>query len=588
MSIIDTLLPGSINLSAISSPDDIRPLTIEQLESLADALRAPLIARLAAHGGHAGPNLGFLEATIALHYVFNAPVDKIVFDVSHQTYVHKMLTGRIDAFINPERYGEVTGYTNPGESPYDIFALGHTSTSVSLATGLAKARDIKGTHENVIAVIGDGSLSGGEAFEGLDYAATLKSNFIVIVNDNQMSIAPNHGGIYENLSLLRQTNGTADCNLFRAMGFRYLYVGYGNDLRSLVKAFSEVKDSDIPIVVHINTTKGHGLPVAEKHKEAFHFSAPFNPKTGALSTPANPDNYIDIFTSHMLDRMANNPGLCVLTAGTPGAIGFYPDRREAAGSRFIDVGIAEEQAVAMASGLANAGCNPVFGVCGTFLQRAYDQLSQDLSINRNPATIVTFYGGVWGMNDMTHLGFFDVPMISNIPGILFLAPTNVEEYLAMLDWAITQRVTPVVVRTPSGKVVHAEGEVEKDYANAGYLTVEQGRGIAIIAAGDFFTIGRQAAGIMRGRGLNPTLINPRVISHLDTDTLDNLRDYQAVITLEDNTLDGGLGQKIAAYLSGSAVTVHTLGLPKAFPDRYKASDLLASCGLTPEAIASLV
>ena len=572
MSIIDTSLPGSINLSAISSPDDIRPLTIEQLESLADALRAPLIARLAAHGGHAGPNLGFLEATIALHYVFNAPVDKIVFDVSHQTYVHKMLTGRIDAFINPERYGEVTGYTNPGESPYDIFALGHTSTSVSLATGLAKARDIKGTHENVIAVIGDGSLSGGEAFEGLDYAATLKSNFIVIVNDNQMSIAPNHGGIYENLSLLRQTNGTADCNLFRAMGFRYLYVGYGNDLRSLVKAFSEVKDSDTPIVVHINTTKGHGLPVAEKQKEAFHFSAPFNPKTGALSTPANPDNYIDIFTSHMLDRMANNPGLCVLTAGTPGAIGFYPDRREAAGSRFIDVGIAEEQAVAMASGLANAGCNPVFGVCGTFLQRAYDQLSQDLSINRNPATLVTF----------------DVPMISNIPGILFLAPTNVEEYLAMLDWAITQRVTPVVVRTPSGKVVHAEGEVEKDYANAGYLTVEQGRGIAIIAAGDFFTIGRQAAGIMRGRGLNPTLINPRVISHLDTDTLDNLRDYQAVITLEDNTLDGGLGQKIAADLSGSAVTVHTLGLPKAFPDRYKASDLLASCGLTPEAIASLV
>ena len=520
--------------------------------------------------------------------MFNAPVDKIVFDVSHQTYVHKMLTGRIDAFINPERYGEVTGYTNPGESPYDIFALGHTSTSVSLATGLAKARDIKGTHENVIAVIGDGSLSGGEAFEGLDYAATLKSNFIVIVNDNQMSIAPNHGGIYENLSLLRQTNGTADCNLFRAMGFRYLYVGYGNDLRSLVKAFSEVKDSDTPIVVHINTTKGHGLPVAEKHKEAFHFSAPFNPKTGALSTPANPDTYIDLFASHMLDRMANNPGLCVLTAGTPGAIGFYPDRREAAGSRFIDVGIAEEQAVAMASGLANAGCNPVFGVCGTFLQRAYDQLSQDLSINRNPATIVTFYGGVWGMNDMTHLGFFDVPMISNIPGILFLAPTNVEEYLAMLDWAITQRVTPVVVRTPSGKVVHAEGEVEKDYANAGYLTVEQGRGIAIIAAGDFFTIGRQAAGIMRGRGLNPTLINPRVISHLDTDTLDNLRDYQAVITLEDNTLDGGLGQKIAAYLSGSAVTVHTLGLPKAFPDRYKASDPLASCGLTPEAIASLV
>lgn len=589
MNIIENGDRNGFDIAAITSPADIRGLSLDGLYTLAAQLRAPLIEKLAAHGGHVGPNLGFLEATVTLHYVFDTPHDKLVFDVSHQSYVHKMLTGRIKAFLDPADYNDVTGYTQPTESPYDLFAVGHTSTSVALAAGLAKARDLKGGHERVVAVIGDGSLSGGEAFEGLDYGATLGSNFIVVVNDNQMSIAPNHGGIYANLKLLRDTNGTAECNMFRAMGYDYMYVEYGNDLRALVKAFRKVRACERPTVVHINTMKGEGLPVAEQNKEKFHFSAPFDPKTGTPLHPDNEESYIDIFGRHLLKRMAGDPDVCLLTAGTPGAIGFPPDRRERAGKQFIDVGIAEQQAVATASGLAKGGAKPVFGVCATFLQRAYDQLSQDVAINGTSAAFVTFYGGVWGMNDETHLGFFDVPMITDIPGIKFLAPTNTEEYASMLDWAIDQREMPVVVRTPSGHVLHAEGPVQTDWSDTRYEIVEQGEGnrVAIIAAGDFLPLGREAAELMRKKGIKPTVINPRILSELDTETLDSLKDYELVITLEDNSLDGGMGQKIAAYLGEAPVKVRCLGLPKAFPDRFNAAELLESRGLTPEKIAAL-
>ena len=587
MSIKDPNLPNGYDLSKIESPADIRSLSVDELYPLAAELRAALTRKLAAHGGHVGPNLGFLEATIALHYVFDTPEDKIVFDVSHQTYVHKMLTGRIAAFLDPAKYDDVTGFTEPRESPYDLFAIGHTSTSIALAAGLAKARDLKGEKENIVAVIGDGSLSGGEAFEGLDYAAKLDSNFIVVVNDNQMSIEPVYGGLYDNLARLRQTDGTDPCNYFRALGYRYIYVRYGNDLRSLVEAFRAVKGSTEPVVVHIDTDKGHGLPVAELDKEKFHFSAPFDPKTGALLHPSTAESYTDIFARHMLDRITNDPDVCLLTAGTAGAIGFDRDRRRAAGRQFIDVGIAEENAVATASGLAKGGCKPVFADPATFIQRTYDQLSQDVAINLQPATFVTLYASVWGMNDMTHLGFFDVPMISNIPGILFLTPTNAEEYIAMLDWAIDQKETPVVVRTPGGPVIHTDAPVDKDYSHVTYLTVERGEEVAVIAAGAFLSLGAQAVELMKQQGLRPTLINPRVLSHVDTEALDSLRDYRHVITLEDNALDGGMGQKIAAYLGDAPVKVHCLGLPKAFPDRYDPSELLERQGLTPAHIASL-
>lgn len=576
-----------MKIADIHSPADIKGKSIDELNQVCADFREALIKKLAARGGHVGPNLGFVEATVALHYVFDAPADKLVFDVSHQTYTHKMLTGRIEAFLDPAKYGTVTGYTNPRESEYDLFSLGHTSTSVSLASGLAKARDLRGERFNVVAVIGDGSLSGGEAFEGLDFASTLGSNFIVVVNDNQMSIAPNHGGIYDDLAELRRTNGAAPQNYFKSLGFRYIYVDGGNDLEQLIRAFRQVKDSDEPVVVHINTEKGMGLPVAEEHKEAFHYSAPFNPVTGEL-TVEQPRSYHDIFAEYMLARMAADPAIVTITAAVPGAIGFTPARRAQAGRQFVDVAIAEAQAVAMASGLAKGGCRPVFADPATFLQRTYDQLSQDVAINGTAPVFVTMYGGVYGMNDQTHLGFFDVPMISNIPGILFLAPTCAEEYVAMLEWAINQRERPVVVRTPGGGVVNRTGDFNVDYSTVGYEIVRRGKDVAIIGASTFLELALEAADRLKEQGVDATVINPRYLSHLDTATLDSLAGYRLVVTLDDSTIDGSLGQKVAAYLGRYGVVTRCLGLPKAFPDRYKASELLQQQGLTPDAIAALL
>lgn len=575
-----------MKLSDINSPADIRGLSLEQLTDLASRLREVLLRKLSARGGHVGPNLGFLEPTIALHYVFDTPHDKIVFDVSHQTYVHKMLTGRIEAFLDPAHYNDVTGYTNPAESPYDLFSVGHTSTSLGLASGLAKARDITGGHENIVAVIGDGSLSGGQAFEGLDFAGDMDTNFIVVVNDNQMSIAPNHGALYRNLALLRETNGTAECNYFKALGFDYIYVPYGNDLASLIKAFRSVKDTRRPVVVHINTMKGDGYAPAERHKEAFHYSAPFDLSTG--DTPTPPEMYTDIFARHMLGRMKADSRVVTITAGVPGAIGFNPARRGEAGESFIDVGIAEEQAVSMASGLAKAGCKPVVAEPGTFIQRAYDQLSQDVAINATPATFVTMYGGVWGMNDATHLGFFDVPMISDIPGITVLAPTCREEFTAMLDYAIDSTAGPVAIRAPWGRVVSRPGNYDIDYAAAPWETVRPGDGtVAIVGAGDFLPLALEAADLLEAEGMKPAVFNPRCLSRLDSEAIDALKGYSRVITLEDNSVEGGFGQKVATALSGSRAAVSVLGLPREFPDRFKAADMLVARGLTPEAIAAL-
>lgn len=577
-----------MNIADIKSPADIKNKSISELTQISTDLRKALITKLAAHGGHVGPNLGFLEATVALHYVFDAPTDRIVFDVSHQTYVHKMLTGRIAAFLDPAKYDDVTGFTDPDESKYDIFEIGHTSTSISLASGLIKARNLKGERYNIVAVIGDGALSGGEAFEGLDFASTEKSNFIVVVNDNQMSIAPNEGSLYDNLTLLRETNGTAEPNYFKSLGYDYIYVANGNRLEDLIEAFRKVKDTDRPVVVHLNTEKGMGLPVAEEHKEAFHFHAPFNVETGEALAKAPAVSYLGLFSEFMLSRMKADPLTVTLTAGVPGAVGFGPAERREAGRQFVDVGIAEEQAVAMASGLAKEGCTPVIAEPSTFIQRAYDQLSQDVAINRQPVTLVTFYGGVWGMNDVTHLGFFDVPMISNIPGWLFLAPTCAEEYLAMLEWAVNQKKMPVVVKTPTGAVVNRAGDFAVDYSTVGYETVRDGEEVAIIAAGDFLPMALEAAEIAAQHGLNPKVINPRYLCKVDTAALDALAGFRKVITLEDNSVSGGMGQKIAAYLSEIPVKVKVMGLPKEFIDRFNAKELLEQQGLTPEAIASLI
>lgn len=572
-----------IDLKSIHSPEDIKNLTLEELKDLSEELRANLMKKLSAHGGHVGPNLGVVEATVALHYVFDAPKDKIVFDVSHQSYVHKMLTGRIEAFIDPAHYDDVTGYTCPRESEYDLFEIGHTSTSIALAAGLAKSRDLEGGKENVVAFIGDASLGGGEALEALDFAPTLGSNFIVILNDNQMSIAENHGALYDHLAELRKTNGTAANNIFRALGYQYIYVEEGNDLQALIRAFKAARDTDHAVLVHINTVKGEGLPVAEAHKEEFHYTGPFNLKTGAPLVADESEDYGEIFARHLLIRMQDDPKVVTITAGTPGAIAFTPERRAEAGRQFVDVGICEQAATALCAGLAKGGCRPVFGVMATFIQRSYDQLSQDIAINNLPAVIVDFAGGVWGIPDMTHLGFFDIAMISNIPEFVFLAPVSAKEYLSMLDWAIEQTDHPVLLRTPGGPVVHSDRPVDVDFFR--YDVVEEGEQIAIIGAGSFFGIASEAASILRKQGLNPTLINPRNLSQLDEECLDTLKGYKTVVTLEDGILDGGFGQKVAAYLGDSPVRVITLGLKKEFLDRYDAAEVIKANGLTPEQVA---
>lgn len=583
---------NTIDLSEIKSPADIRNMNVAELSKLASELRATLLKKLSAHGGHIGPNLGMIEAVIALHYVFNTPEDKIVFDVSHQTYPHKMITGRMQAFTDPAHYDDVTGYTNPSESEYDLYSLGHTSSAVALAAGIATARDIKGENENVIAVIGDGSLSGGVAFEGLDYGATLGSNFIVVVNDNQMSIAENHGGIYENLKLLRETNGTAETNLFKAMGYDYRYVAYGNDLDSLIKAFKDVNGINHPVVVHINTMKGMGLPVAEADKETFHFSGPFDLKTGApLNEPEPndaPEDYSDLFAKGMLRRMKENNKVVTITAGTPGVLGFDKARRNEAGKQFIDAAIAEQSAVDIASGLAKCGIRPVVGFVSSFLQRAYDQFSQDIALNKQPATFVVFYGSMFGMNDETHLGFFDIALLSNIPDLLYLAPTCKEEFEAMLDWSVKQDKLPVIVRIPGAMAIsNPEIEILDDYSAPKYDIVRKGSDIALIGAGLMFGIMRQAADRLANEGINATLINPRNLSTLDTVTLDTLKDYKTVITAEDGIIDGGFGQKAASYLGMDSVKVINLGLPKEFLNRYNYTELQKRCGLTPEQIAHI-
>lgn len=576
-----------INLEEIKSPADIRTMTAEQLKQLAKEMRGSLIEKLSRHGGHVGPNLGMVDAIIALHYVFNTPEDKIVFDVSHQTYPHKMLTGRMEAFTEEAHYDDVTGYTNPSESEYDLFSLGHTSSAVALAAGLAKARDVKGEHHNVVAVIGDGSLSGGVAFEGLDYGATLGSNFIVIVNDNDMSIAENHGGIYADLRLLRNSNGEAEPNLFRSMGYAYRYVHNGNDIPSLIETFRAVKDIDHPVVVHINTEKGMGLPVAEAHKEQFHFSGPFDPRTGKPAN-AETEDYSDIFSDATLQLIDEDSRVVAITAGTPGVMGFTPDKRRRAGRRFVDVGIAEQAAVDVAAGLARGGARPVVGLASTFLQRAFDQFSQDIALNRQPATFVVFYGGLYGLTDETHLGFFDIALLSNIPGLNILAPTCREEFADMLRRTAVSSLVPTVIRVPSGSVVsRPDAHLLEDYSDVRYDIVRQGERVGLIGAGTFFPLMAEAADELAKRGVNATLINPRQLSKLDKETLDTLGGYDVIITAEDGIAEGGFGQKIASYLGQAPVKVINLGLPKAFLNRYNPRMIAEECNLTVPQIVAL-
>lgn len=574
-------------IEKINSPADIKGLSVKDLTVLASEIRSGLMNRLSKKGGHFGPNFGFVEATISLHYVFDSPRDKIVYDVSHQSYAHKMLTGRKDAFLSDDHFGDVSGYTNPEESEHDLFNVGHTSTSVSLACGLAKGRDLKGDKENIIAVIGDGSLSGGEALEGLDFASELESNFIIIVNDNDMSIAENHGGLYKNLKALRDSDGACECNLFKAMGLDYIYVAEGNDIEKLINAFSKVKDSDHPIVVHINTLKGKGYSPAEENKENWHWCMPFDEKTGESKFIGGIEDYGNLTCDYLLKKMKADERVVTVVAAVPTNIGFTEDKRKEAGKQFVDVGIAEEHAVAMVSGIAKNGGKPVFATHSSFFQRTYDQISQDLCVNGNPATLLVNTASVYGMNDVTHLGIFDIPMMSNIPNLVYLAPTSCEEYFAMLDWSIEQDKYPVAVRIPCNGVIHTNAPVDTDYSDLNkYMITKQGSEIAIIALGDFYQIGEELASLIAEKtGTVPTLINPRYITGIDAEMLEALKkSHSKVITLEDGILDGGFGEKIARFYGTTDVKVYNYGLKKEFIDRYSVDDILRENHLMPEQI----
>lgn len=574
-------------IEKINGPEDVKKLNIEEMAALAEEMRHALLKRASIHGGHFGPNFGMVEAIIALHYVFESPKDKMVFDVSHQTYPHKMLTGRKDAYLYEEHYDDVTGYSCPQESEHDHFTVGHTSTSVSLACGLAKARDLRGESANVIAIIGDGSLSGGEALEGMDFAAELDSNMIIVVNDNDMSIAENHGGLYSNLKLLRETNGQAECNLFKAMGLDYVYVDHGNDLRELIGAFKQVKDSKKPVVVHINTLKGKGYKPAEEHKEEWHWHLPFDIETGKSHFPEVED-YSSVTCEYLIEKMKQDPTVVAITSGTPTILGFTQEKRKQAGRQFVDVGIAEETAVALASGIAKGGGKPVYGVYSSFIQRTYDQISQDLCIDGNPATIVVYTGSVFGMTDVTHLGLQDIPMLSNIPGLVYLAPTTKEEYLSMLDWSVEQKEMPVAIKLPGGDMISDGREVKKDWSQLNtYEVTEKGSKIALIGLGTFYSLALQTAEMLEKKGIHATVINPYYITGLDEGLLEKLKaDHDTVVTLEDGILNGGFGEKIARFYGSSDMKVYNYGLKKEFLDRYDVNEVLKENHLTAEQIVN--
>lgn len=573
-------------LDKINTPQDVKKLTLEEMNTLAGEIREGILTRVNAIGGHLGPDLGIVETTIAMHYVFNSPVDKFVFDVSHQVYPHKMLTGRKEGFTHPLEHSEISGYFNPEESEHDPFIIGHTSTSISLATGLAKARDLKGEKYNIIALIGDGSLSGGEAFEGFNNASVLDSNFIAIINDNEMSIAETQGGLYKNLAELRNTKGQAENNFFKIFGFEYYYVEEGNDIKAMIDILQKVKDTQKPTVIHIHTLKGKGYEPAVEDKEAYHWQLPGFMNKNENSAPI--ETYDTITTDYILKKHEKDNTVIAISPSTPGAYGFTKDFRNKLDKNYTDVGIAEEHAVAYASGLAKNGAKPILAVLSSFIQRTYDQLSQDLALNNSPATILVCWGAISGA-DATHLGIFDIPMISNIPNIVYLAPTCKEEYLKMLDWSVEQTQYPVAIRVPYGNVISTGIEDTTDYSILNKFKVEeQGEKIALIGLGNFLQLAKEVRQELKKQlNINATVINPRFITGLDNELLENLKqNHSLVITLEDGVINGGFGEKISRYYGSSNMKVLNYGAEKEFTDRIPIDKLYEKYHLTKELIVN--
>lgn len=565
-------------LNKISGPKDLKKLSVPQMEQLADEIRTLIIEKDAVEGGHLGPDLGIVEATIAYHYVFDAPKDKIVWDVSHQTYPHKMLTGRALAWLDPDHYEDVTPYTNPDESPYDYYAVGHTSTSIALATGMAKARDLKGGHENIMALIGDGSLTGGLAYEGLNNAAVEPGNIVVVVNDNQWSIDENVGGLVSALARLRKSNGQDPVNPFTAMGFDYRYEAEGNNVAAMIKAFEAVKDVNHPIVLHINTLKGKGYQPAIDDEKSHHWVMPFDPKTDKSKAPANnAENPASVALDVVEDHIKAGEPIMAINAAIPGVFGLerikenYP-------VNYTDVAIAEQESVAFAAGFAKEGGTPVLFENSTFLQRAFDQLSHDVAANDLPVVMVVAGGGMSAASK-THLGIFDQVMISNLPNWIYLAPTSLAEEKAMLKWAISQKQHPVAIKLPT-KPVPAGTTTLNDFSKIKYQ-INKGKDVAILALGAMYPLGKQVA-----QATGATLVNPLAANVLDYKSLDQLaNDHKLVLTLEDNSIDGGFGQKVASYLA-SKTKVLNYGQKREYSDQKPLATIYQENHLTVDQLVN--
>lgn len=627
-------------LSSIHTPADVHALSAQQLRDLCLEIRATLLDYGKKHGGHIGSNLGVVELTVALHRVFDSPRDRFIFDVSHQSYVHKMLTGRAEAYLDQSRFDEVTGFTNPLESEHDSFVLGHTGTSISLACGLAKTRDMQrgaageSTIGNVIAIIGDGSLSSAIAFEGLNNAAEQGSNLIIIVNDNEMSIAEDFGGMYGQLAKLRTSNGMAELNLFKAFGLDYRYVEQGNDVDALVEVLNEVKDIDHPIVVHIHTTKGLGFNDETEADNGSDGCNQTNPQPHAgqceanhwqdpeasLGKPLDARKYYGEMAMASLERRFDNePGLVVISPATPGSNGITRDFRERAGAHYVDTGITEEHAAAFAAGIARAGGRPVLATSATFFQRTFDQLQQELALNHVPATLLIFGAGISGA-DNTHSGTFDMTMFANVPDVTCLAPSSGEQMLDMLAWATGPSEHGVMaIRMPGEQILALERAADMAFDPlqraeehdpavniAGacpfvrYQIVQPGRDVAILGLGNTMPLAAEITSALAENdeehaAITATLVDALQYSTMDAELLAMLADgHRLVVTLEDGQLEGGWGEKVTAFYANSSntkashVRVLNFGAAKEFTDRVPLGELNERYGLTSETIVSRI
>ena len=599
-------------LDSIDSPQDLKILSLEKLDRLADEIRQLLISFCRRHGGHLGSNLATIEPIIALHYVFDMPHDHLIFDVSHQAYTHKILTGRRRAYTDPESQEDLSGFTSPKESPYDDFMLGHTGTSIGLACGMAAQRDATGGRANIIAFIGDGSLSSGPAFEGLDWAAEQGGNLIIVVNDNEMSIAENHGGLYKSLAALRASGGRNPNNPFRALGLDYRYVEEGNRIEDLIEAFRQVKDTDHPVVVHIHTRKGLGLSQGSQGQIG-PTSLPDLPAEGPVEAnhwqdgldslnrlPNSRKTYGRMAMQALEARFPQEPGLTVISPATPLSNGIDPDFRQRAGNHYRDVGIAESHAIAYAAGIAKAGGTPVVATSATFFQRAYDQIEQEMALNGSAVTLLVFSTGV-AKTDATHSGTADMVMMRGIPGLTCLAPTSGAEFLDMLAWATGPARQPVVIRVPGERTLATEragkpiAPATSDPTSGGqpwdrYRILQQGRTVALLALGDALPLGHDLAdSLERSTGLKPTLVDPHRYDRLDKQTLDALAStHSLVVTIEDGQLDSGWGQAVAAYYGPAQVRTLSFGAAKEFNDRVPQATLLERYGMTVPAMTQAI